>query len=846
MKLLKIGLLLATIICLGFNSNPPLARFIEILHDFENKYTPEKTYIHTDKPFYTSEETIWLKAYLVNGVTHKKTSKSNVLHIELINPKDSIVHKTKLFVDQNTFGTAGDILIDKNWESGKYQLRAYTNYMLNDNDGYYFRKQIQIEKTVSEKTKLEFINLNKFPELTPTPVSDKIVPLKNVNDLQINFYPEGGTLLANQPNKFGVKVIDNKNNGIPIEGTIKEKGKNEIISLFRTFDFGLGQAAFTPKKNIQYVAEINANGTKKTIDLPIAVNKVENLSITNNQENLILKISTGFENLNGYFIIGHVRGHIFFNQEISKKEKNIKLKLITENFPRGISHFTLFDPYGNPKCERLVFINTKNKNNTPKVITNKKEYKKREKVGYNIEIPNNVNTNLSLAVTQKSVIPLATNETIESWLLLNSDLRGEIPNASVFFDPKKTKVQRNFLLESLMLTHGWRRFTWNELYKNAYNKKENLPEKGIIISGYAFPESPEFNNQKIETNLVFLENNPFSKKQLTTTKHRFKYGPFVAKDTLKTILQAKMPDVKEKNQKKVTIVLDNEKESPKVLPLSQHNLEKERLYFENYKKVRSHIDLVNFSFNGINQLNEVIIKGKTKRTEASYDDIASDLGSYGFPSNRIILDSIIGTSSANIFDLLIRVPGVSVSGTIGNKLVSIRNSNTGGTPTGSSVNQINNPLLDGNPLFLLDGSRVDITFIENLQGSDISFIDVLKGNDAAIFGSQGANGVIAVYLKKNTSLKITGKSPGIINFLTHPFYKAKEFFSPDYFSDKTNPKPDYRTTLYWNPNIDVTTEKIENNYFYTADQTGKFQMEIQGISNDGSLIYAIEEFEVVD
>ncbi len=844
MKLLKFGLLFAIFLSVGFSTAPPLARFVEILHNFENKYTPEKTYIHTDKPFYTSEETIWFKSYLVDGGTHKATTKSNVLHVELINPKDSIVYKTKLFVDQNTFGTAGDIKINKNWESGKYQLRAYTHYMIADNEGYYFRKQIQIEKTAEKNTKLDFFNLNKFPEITP--ISDKIIAVKNASDLQINFYPEGGTLLANHPNKFGIKAIDNNNNGIAIEGIIKEKDKNEIVSMFRTFDFGLGQAAFTPKHNVQYVAEISVNGTKKIVNLPMAIEKVENLSVTNNQDHLILQAATGFENLNGYFIIGHVRGHVFYTQEISKKEKTTKLKLVTKNFPRGISHFTLFDPYGNPKCERLVFINAKNKNSNPKIVTNKKEYKKREKVGYNIEIPNTSNTNLSLAITQKSVIPLAINETIESWLLLNSDLRGEIPSAAAFFDPKKKQIQRDFLLESLMLTHGWRRFTWNELYKNAYNKKENLPEKGIKISGYAFAENPEFNDQKIETNLVFLDKNPFSEKQFTTSKHRFEYGPFVVKDSLKTILQAKMPETKEKYQKKVTIVLDNEKESPKILPLPQYNLKKETLFFENYKKIQSHINLVNFNFNGVNQLNEVIISGKAKRTESNYDDIASDLGSYGFPSNRMILDSIIGTSSTDIFDLLIRVPGVSVSGSIGNHSVSIRNSNTGTTPTGNNIDQINNPLLDGNPLFLLDGNRVDITFIENLQGSDISFIDVLKGNDTAIFGSQGANGVIAIYLKKNTTVKITGKSPGIINFLTHPFYKAKEFFSPDYFNDKSNPKPDYRTTLYWNPNINIESDKIENNYFYTSDQTGKFQIEIQGITNNGELIYAIEEFEVVD
>jgi len=61
------------------------------LEDYRTKNYPEKVYVHTDKSFYSLEETIWYNAYLVNGINHLHTDKSLVMYVELINGKDSIV-----------------------------------------------------------------------------------------------------------------------------------------------------------------------------------------------------------------------------------------------------------------------------------------------------------------------------------------------------------------------------------------------------------------------------------------------------------------------------------------------------------------------------------------------------------------------------------------------------------------------------------------------------------------------------------------------------------------------------------------------------------------------------------
>lgn len=42
---------------------------------YTNSYAPDKVYLQTDKDYYTNGETIWFKAYVLNGITHLPSKK---------------------------------------------------------------------------------------------------------------------------------------------------------------------------------------------------------------------------------------------------------------------------------------------------------------------------------------------------------------------------------------------------------------------------------------------------------------------------------------------------------------------------------------------------------------------------------------------------------------------------------------------------------------------------------------------------------------------------------------------------------------------------------------------------
>src|SRR5690606_12482692 len=133
---------------------------------YVSRSAPEKTFLHTNKDLYTHGETIWFKAYLINGVNHFKTDKSRVVYVELLNSQDSVVIKRKLYIDGSS--VFGDIKIDASFEEGDYSIRAYTKYMLNEGSPVFFQKEISILKrpipnSIANKTLLEDTKDRKNP-----------------------------------------------------------------------------------------------------------------------------------------------------------------------------------------------------------------------------------------------------------------------------------------------------------------------------------------------------------------------------------------------------------------------------------------------------------------------------------------------------------------------------------------------------------------------------------------------------------------------------------------------------------------------------------------------------------
>jgi len=799
------------------NHFPDLVK--EKLNEYRLTDYPEKVYVHTDKPYYSLDESIWFTGYLVNGITNTQSTKSAVLYVELINDKDVVLAQKKLFIDK--VSVAGDFKILKHWKQGKYLLRSYTNEMRNKNPNYFFQKEISIWDTHKNDS------LQSQRSLMKEVVEN--IESSNIPRPDLHFYPESGYLVEGIQNKVAIKIKDSLFESANLSGIIIDNDGTEILK-FKTLKFGLGVFSFTPEPNKSYSAIINVNNVEEHYPLPKALPEGYVINVLNNGDHVLVEVnSTTRIGLRGTFLVAHQRGvHIYSNYEESSRNK-YSIKIITTQLNDGVTHLTLFDSSGNPVCERLIYVNNPNNSATVEIKKSQDLLKTRQKITVNLDVKSKTGTSipsvLSMSVRDLRAAPYnAKVGNIRTWLLLNSDLRGEVKNPGYFFE-NENDFRKRYLLDLVMLTNGWRRFVWNEfLYEP--KKEGNFPiEKGIHISGRTLNLKKPYNNTTASTRLSFI--GPFHQEtQQSSTNGQFNFGPYIFHDTLPTLIEARLTKFKSKEEKnrKVLINIDKPIESPAV---TRNGILKSSFSDESqiagFLKTVKYTQQLNFEF-GINSklLQEVTVTAKRREEVDERTQEMNERTLYGEPSDRIVMDDVDDASFRSILDLLRRVSGVNVSGTS----VSIRG---GGTPA-----------------FYLDGMEIDSSYIGSLHGNNIAFIDVLKGVDAAMF-SNGGNGVIALYsdIGSNVDLRNVKRKPGIIDFISRGFYTAKEFYAPNHISVTDEIfEVDVRTTLHWDPQIRITKNNKKEISFFTCDAKGDYIIEIEGVSDMGEPIHGLSTFTV--
>jgi TonB-dependent SusC/RagA subfamily outer membrane receptor len=134
------------------------------------------------------------------------------------------------------------------------------------------------------------------------------------------------------------------------------------------------------------------------------------------------------------------------------------------------------------------------------------------------------------------------------------------------------------------------------------------------------------------------------------------------------------------------------------------------------------------------------------------------------------------------------------------------------------------------PLFIMDGVPVEKGTVMSIPPTDIERIEILKGSEAAIYGSRGANGVIAVYTRRGKFM-----IKGVIDFKMLGYYAPREFYSPKYVNENQDPFMDDRTTLFWEPDIISNIEGEKEVEFYTSDISGEYLIQVEGMTTKGQI-----------
>lgn len=799
-RYLFIILIFFTSLLLSFIQENPLERLTAGFARYLEELPQEKIYIHLDRPYYTGGETIWYKVYLTAGPYHEPSQLSQTIYVELINQNKEVIQQIKLLSINGL--ASGSIMLPDTLKSGKYLLRAYTNWMRNFEESYFFQRSIKIW------------NINNNDVIKET--HDQI--------LDIQFFPEGGNLVADVVCKVGVKAIGADGLGKATHGIIiNTKGKT--VAEFQCNFLGMGAFSFLPEKGERYKAVIDK--PDKEILLPPSLESGLVLSVRNASKELLVRIQTSdYTKYQELYILAQTRGQIVYSARVNLASNVAVARIDKSQFPAGVTQITILDRQGSPLAERLVFVDNPTEHLRIEMSANNKTYAPREKVTLNINVKdsngNPVVANLSLAVCDDQQVLIEPNqENISTYLLISSELQGHIESPGYYFNNKNS--DREDALDFLLLTQGWRRFTINQALQHNWKAPEYLPEKGLRISGQVVDK---YNGKAVgqgKVTYLSLTSIPTVSETITNPTGHFSFLNIIYYDSADLILKSET----KKGNKAVKILITTDIDRPEITypitTLAETKNEFERKFFANSAERRA-IDSAYYFDEKTIILKNIEIKESRLEPQAR-------IRPFGKGSVNIRVANEPGMENLLHPLQLIqgRVAGVQVTGDLFSWKVLIQGPNSIKSGT--------------NPLILVDDMPFDFESLSAIPVENIESFTVWKGADAAIFGARGANGAIGFYTKRGSNLSTVEE--GTFTFRKMGYHVEREFYSPNY--SLKNPeyvKPDMRVTLFWSPYIQTDSLGNASVTFFNHDQETTVSGIIEGISSTGKAGFASTQYVI--
>ncbi len=774
-------LVCASSVCAQSNVSTELA---QQFNNYQQNNFQEKIFVHTDKNFYLAGETMWFKIYNVDENFYKPTNNSSIAYVELLDNTHHAILQAKISLADGLGN--GSFVIPTTIPSGHFLLRAYTNWMKNFSADFYFEKTITIANTVN---KIHFQTLENAP----------------LYDVQ--FFPEGGNLVAGIASKVAFKITDSYGHGIDASGIVKDEN-NVTVATIKTMKFGMGNFIFTPKSNIHYKGFIKINDTTVTANIPDAYASGDVMRLVDVDSSTI-KISV-FSNTSSEALYLFVQSHDLLKEIQTKPAQNAQTDFfINKNIlADGISQFTIFDAQRHPVCERLYFKNPSKQLNIS-ISTDKTLYEQKSKGALKISATDiagmPVNADISLAIIKIDSLQKIDSLNIFNYFLLASDLKGIVESPQYYFLNNDENVKE--AADNLMLTQGWRRFNWEDILNNSNPQFSYLPEReGFFIRGNIVNAT-----SKNITGFISVPGKTFD----FTTSNADANGNIVFNlpkfyDTKEIILQAK-----DKNDSLFQINLSNSFSDQ----------------FQNYN-----FPIFSPSINSYSSLKERNVDVQVEnlfdvKHNFLYNETNVDtLNFYGKPDWQFYLDNY--TRFHTMEEVLHEyVTDVRVRKTKDNYIFNVGNDNY-------------KTFFTEPPLVLIDGIPVfDNSKIMEVNPLKIKRLDVVARKFYS--GSYVSNGIIS-FATYNGDLSGYQLDPNAVVVEYEGIQKEREFYSPVYTENEkvNNHLPDFRNVLLWQPDIALYKNEIENVSFYTSGISGNFAVIIQGITKDGECGSKIATFDV--
>ena len=506
-------------------------------------FPQEKIYMHIDKTVCITGEKLWFRTYLVNAANHIPVSGSQYVYVELFNPLDSLLSRVKIRNNSGAYHGYMDIPQDipegdytlraythymRNLD--EHYISARTVHIGNSKNMLHVETKFSFDGEGATNADFSFFNAPKGAPVVPKSVqmsinggnvqhldvaaegttgvnfrmplnasrrvmllevNDPVYPCRKFiqipasdHDFDVSFYPEGGSLLQGVSGRVAFKAM--KSNGRPakVEGVIYDQHGKEYGRI-RSDEMGMGSFEIFSEEGVScHVVCTNDQQQRKRFDLPAALKTGYALTVNNMRDDRIyvsvLK-SAPDNRRDTLYLLAHMRGVVYYSEQWDADRTVIALP--KKELPSGVLHLVLYDAALNPVSERLAFINNGDQAQVA-YENDQKSFAARSLVNNRIALTdrdgNPLSGSFSVSVVDNQAVVTDTTSNILTYLLLTSDLRGNIDNPAAYFANNRST---DWSLELLMMTQGWRRYDVGAIAQGRLARPEIPLELSAEISG---------------------------------------------------------------------------------------------------------------------------------------------------------------------------------------------------------------------------------------------------------------------------------------------------------------------------------------------------------------------------
>jgi hypothetical protein len=805
------------------------AQFFEHeIKTINNTIPSESIFIHFDRAVYTPGDTIWFKAYIRQGVF--PSGASTTLFVELFDANGKVLNRNILPVLY--YSAQGFFVLPDSIPACLIAVRAYTPFMAtNIKSGVY----------------------QHFLPVIAEP-SDVIVPVKENNKKpSIEFFPQGGNLIANTECLLAFKAVDENGQPVSVTGYIKNN-QGDTLADFKTQYDGLG-SFILKASNEELTAEWWVNQQLKYTTVLPAPKSTATIEIAKTEKGDYKFRVVGNPYLvpdkTNYYLLVYSTGTALFEAAIDLKRSSVSTGVIlSDSLPAGVINFMLLDEKKNIVAQRCVYHLLRNQISNILISKTPMGFEKRQLNTIELSMPDEEFTNMSIAVYDADLPEDSFfSSNILERFLLNAEFPKTVNDTQNYFT--KRVIETDTYIDLLMLTTQWKN-AWSNTSLTA--QETVLPEgKFIQLKGKVTGLTNEELTKAGKLNLLFTSGD--SIVQLLPVDI-LENGSIVM-DNLVFFDSAKLSfyfDSKPKRKFEIEIeppfVVDKEMPSLKYPGYNKilHSNTQITKQSRSYKEQNNLLQKSRYKV-----LNEIVVTGRKKTRE----DILDETYTTGqFRNDRAFRFDIINDPYFNTYNDIVsylrgKVPGLQISqGALAGADLQI---SWRAQPT----------------LVYVDEQYVFTSTLLNIPIDQIAYVKVFRpvffglrvvtefeakagvvthpsanenaGNmkPSEFFGSGGA---IAVYTKRNYAVEqkksvipVTEKK----SFVFKGYTSTPQFFNPDYEIESFDSSwIDIRKTLYWNPVV-LTGGDIKKFafQFYNNDLCKAFKLVVQGMRADGKLVW---------